>query len=145
MIVLRSEFVENKFSELLGLYSATFLKIKALVCKSVHLQTLKAQIEDQFPYLEENIEFAQTKEEVMTLFRKQQCKFPHFVELRGLVCGLDLDEAVRQVDRFEERKTELYNIILAKDFAKIKLQPYNRNQDVQVGYTARLKFHVCYK
>ena len=98
------------------------------------LQKLREQIEDQFPYLEESIEYAETKDEVMKQFHKQLCKFPCFVELRGLVYGLDLHEAVKQVDKFEECQDEFYSMILAKEFPDNKLEAYNRSQDVQVQY-----------
>ena len=117
----------------LTVYAYTFLEIKALVCKSVSLQKLKAQIENQFPYLEENIEFAQTKEEVMTQFRKQLCKFPCFVELHRLVHDLQLYEAVKEVDKFDEKRSEVYETISARGFPKIEPEAYKQDQNVQVG------------
>ena len=141
MPILQSDLVEKKFTELHGLYTAAFLRIKKIVHKKVLLEKLKAQIGDQYPVLKEDIESACTNDEVMDVFREKQCKFPNFLELRGLLYGLHLDKAVKEVDKFEEKREQAYEMILAKDFAKIKLEAYDSHHNVKVGNNVRLKLY----
>lgn len=133
LTVIPAEFVGDKFEELRGLYTRTFLQISSIVCKRVPLEELIKQIEVHFPDLEDRMKSTNTVDDVMKFFRQEKCNFPYFQQLRGLVFGLGLDEAVQEIDRFASKRKKIYKKILAKDFAKLTLKAYDRNNDVQVG------------
>ena len=137
VLVLQNEFVEDKFIELRGDYFDTLGAINALIFESVTLEKLKEQIGFQYGYLKEEVEHAHTMDKVISLFHEKHDTFPRVVELRGLVRGLRLYEAVKEIDKFNERKREVYKTILAKDFPKIEPEAYNLSQNVQVGKNVR--------
>ena len=128
--------VGEKCEELHGLYTGTFLEIKEIVCKSVTLERLKAHIEDRYSDLKEDLQSAHTNDEVMKLFRKKKCNFPYFHQLRGLVCGLRLDEAVDEVNKFAINRQEIYKTIKAKDFVRFT-SSYDHKSNVQVRNDVR--------
>ena len=131
--LLDSEEVANKFSLLHGLYIATVRTVNALICKSVPLEDLKKQIGHQYPYLEGEVEHAYTTNKVMSLFCKEHDTFPRLVELRRLAYSLQLNEAVKQIDKFDDKRKEVYKTVLAMDFPSIKQESYNHSPYVQVG------------
>ena len=137
MTVLPSEFVEDSFEELRGDYFRTLAAVKALICKMVTLEKLKERIGLEFPYLKEELEHAHTKDKVITLFDEKHDNFPRVCELRELVYSLDLKKAVKEIDKFNDKRKRVYKRILAKDFPKIEPEAYNLSQNVQVGKNAR--------
>ena len=143
MELLQCEFVEGEFIQLLGDYMNTLDVIQTLICENVSLKKLKQRIGQQYTSLEEEVERAHTVNEVMSLFRKKYDTFPRIVELRGLVHGLHLYEAVKEIDKFNEKRREVYKTILAKGFPKIEPKAYNSSQNVQVGSNVRPTILKC--
>ena len=143
VVVLRSEFVEEKFGQLHGDYIDTLDAVEELICSEVTLEKLKQQIGRQYPYLKEEVESAHTMDKVMSLFHKKHDTFPRLVELRGLVHGLHLNEAEKEIDKFNDIKMEVYKSISAEGFPKIEPGIYNRSQYVRVGNNARQVILKC--
>ena len=140
LVVWPNESVAEKFAKLRGLYTDTFLEIKAVVCSKVSLEKLKAHIEDLDPDLEDFLQSSHTNREVMKLFRKKKCNFPYFHSLYGLVHGLHLDEAVELINKFAATKEEIYKTIKAKDVEFVS-EVSDHNEGVQVGSDERLNVY----
>ena len=122
---------------------STLNAIGALTCERVTLGKLKKVIVIQYPYLKEEVERAHTMDDVMSLFHKKHDKFPRVLELRELVQGLQLDEARKEIDKFDDKRRKIYETISAKDFPKIEPEAYTSSQNVQVRNNVRQTIQKC--
>ena len=133
VIVLQSEFVEDQFIKIHADYVDTLHTIKALLYGRVNLVRLKEWIGRLYPYLKDEVERENTVDKVMSLFHEKHDTFPRLVELHGLMHSLELYEVEKKIDKFSDKRREVYKTILAKDFPKIEPETYNCSRNVQVG------------
>ena len=142
-IPVPEEQVATCFTKLCWKYRNTFLKVRAIVRDRVRLEELKELIEIQFPDLEDVVKNAPNSDEVMNMFWKNSCSFPHLHELNALVCTLSLDEAEEEIEQYERKQTEVYQEVLKKDFAKSALKEYDDDNNIKVHNFLMFSVGIC--